>query len=129
LSAYGNFISNTADGMTTGDPVTLNTSLNETPVGMTFAGDTPTVTVTVPGVYRIDYRVSVASGTGAVVSLLQNGTAITGSSINVLANNSTVSGVAVVPLVADNTIAIGTSGVAVTLAGGTNAFLNIMRIA
>ena len=129
LAAYGTFVSNTGQTVTDG-PVNLHAALSVAPVGMSFTAGTTTVTVLNPGVYRIEYRIRIASGTGASMVLLQGGTAVPNSSVAVLVGNSELSGVATVTAIENDTIAIGITGAETVLAAtGTNAFLNILQIA
>ena len=129
LAAYGTFVSNTGQTVTDG-PVNLHAPLTTTPVGITFTPPTTSVTVLNAGIYRIEYRIRIASGTGASMVLLQGGTAVPNSSVAVLVGNSELSGVATVTAIENDTIAIGITGAETVLAAtGTNAFLNILQIA
>jgi len=130
LAAYGTFVSTGTQSHTTGTSVALNAPLG-TVLGMTHNAGDATVSVTGPGVYRIDYRVSTTTGTDtdAVISLVRNTQIVPNSGIVTGEAIGEVSGVAIITLDANDSIAIGTSASAVTLPAGTSAFLEIIRIA
>jgi len=128
LSAYGTFVSTTAQSVS-GSNVAFNTVLNATPVGMEL--DTGAVSVTSTGTYRVNYRVSTATGTvlGAVVSLRNGTTDVPNSGITVRSEMSDISGVATVVLTAPGTFTIAVSPQTIALPEGNNAMLDIIRIA
>jgi len=128
LSAYGTFVSTTAQSVS-GSNVAFNTVLNATPVGMEL--DTGAVSVTSTGTYRVNYRVSTATGTvlGAVVSLRNGTTDVPSSGITVRSEMSDISGVATVVLTAPGTFTIAVSPQTIALPEGNNAMLDIIRIA
>jgi len=130
LAAYGTFVSTGTQNHTTGTSVALNAPLG-TVLGMTHTAGDATVSVTGPGVYRIDYRVSTTTGTDtdAVISLVRNTQIVPNSGIVTGEAIGEVSGVAIITLAANDSIAIGTSASAVNLPAGTSAFLEIIRIA
>jgi len=98
----------------------------------TFPSST-TVTLTAAGVYRIDYRILV--GTAEVppavtpsIELELNGAAVPSSAL-LLASAAEVAGVAVVSTTAGTTVALRVTGSNINLPTGTNAFLDIIKIA
>ena len=128
LSAYGTFVSTTAQSVS-GSNVAFDTVLNATPVGMEL--DAGVVSVTGTGTYRVNYRVSTATGTvlGAVVSLRNGTTDVPNSGITVRSEMSDISGVATVVLTAPGTFTIAVSPQTIALPEGNNAMLDIIRIA
>lgn len=128
LSAYGTFVSTTPRVISVGGAIPLDAALSTTS-GLSFtAGDT-TVTAQTAGVYQVVYSVRSTVGVGATVQLLVNGTAVPNSSMSVVVDVGQRSGFATLTLSENDTVAIGTAGLAITLAPSTNAFLSLMRIA
>ncbi len=107
----------------------MDATLSNPPVGMSFVPGGTTVTVNQSGVYRIDYRVHTTAGIGTALRLLINGVPLANSDLFLLLDIGQRSGVADVSLNAGDTVAIGTSGFSILLASGTNAFLELIKIA
>lgn len=128
LASYGTFISNTARVIALGDDVILD-KVQTTSAGLTFTAGGSTVTVQNAGVYQVVYSIRSTAAIGATVNLLVNGTAVPDSGLVALVDTAQRSGFATVTLAADDTLAIGTSGVSVSLGAGANAFLNIIQVA
>ena len=96
---------------------------------MAFTAGDSVVTVSVAGVYNIVYSVRTTVAVGASISLLVNGASVPGSSLVAAVDISQRTGYATLSLAAGDTVGIGTGGIAVTLGAGTNAFLNLARVA
>ena len=126
--SYGTFISDTSKIIAFGGNVSLDAIL-DTSSGLTFTAGGSTVTVQNAGVYHIVYSVVTVISVGATFSLMINGTALTNSGLVAVVDVSQRTGYATVTLAAGDTVAIGISGVAVTLGAGTNAFLSLTQLA
>jgi len=134
FAAYGTYISigTGTGGVAVNSLIQWSNVLSEEPVGMgTTTSPSTTVTLTNAGVYRIDYRIIVALITGtdnASIELELNGIAVPNSAV-LLTNNIEISGVAVVSTAANTTVALRVIGNNITMPLGTNAFLDIIKIA
>lgn len=129
--AFGSFISDVPRQIPLDGSIIWDATLAEAPVGMSFTPGGTAVTVQADGIYRIDYRLYVASGagTGVVMQLLINGVALANSQLDLLQNLSERCGIAFVTLGASDTVSIGTLGAILMLPSGANAFLELMKIA
>jgi len=132
FAAYGTYISSGIAPIATGALIEWNNYLSEEPIGMEASLPSATVTLTTAGVYRIDYRVLVGAaiiGGTPSIQLELNGTAVLNSAL-ILAENLEISGVAVVSTAEEGTsVALRVTGHTTYLAPGTNAFLDIIKIA
>ena len=128
MAAYGTFESIAPRIITVGGPVILD-MVQTTGLGLAFTPGTSSVTVAAAGVYRVMFSVKTTLAIGATIRLLVNGAAVPGSSLEALADISQRTGYATLTLAAGDTLEIGTTGVAVTLAAGANAFLDIVKVA
>jgi hypothetical protein len=94
------------------------------------------ITITVPGVYEINYEttMSAALGTTVTTAVRQNGTNIPGATTSRLLSvgvNSLFSGSTIVTLAAGDVIDMAVSAliaVGVTLGGGTSAVLTVKKL-
>lgn len=127
LAAYGTFVSTTARTVLLGSNIILD-AVDTPSSNLTFTPGTTTVTATTTGVYQINFSVQTTLGVGAAVTLSVNGTAVPNTTVNILVATGTIHGTATVSLTSGNTISLAVSGVTLTLASGTNTFLNILRI-
>ncbi|MCC8123569.1 MAG: hypothetical protein LIO58_08505 [Oscillospiraceae bacterium] len=127
LSAYGAFVSNTVRTVTAGGQVILDAQ--SAGRGVSFTSGSSAVTIATAGVYVIDYSVRTVAGTGATIHLLVNGTAAANSNLVLETAASQATGFTILSLAAGDTVSIGVTGTNVTLAGGTNAFLNLLCVA
>lgn len=126
-------------------PQTLNLTLGGTtqlPMPSTMPSDAVTytpansITITVPGVYEINYEttMSAALGTTVTTAVRQNGTNIPSATVSRLLSvgvNSLFSGNTIVTLAAGDVIDMAISAliaVGVTLGSGTSALLTVKKL-
>lgn len=127
LSSYGTYVSTTARTISLGGDVILD-SVQNTSAGLTFTPGQATVTVQNAGDYYIVYSVRTTVAVGATISLQVNGSDVPNSGLSALVDTTQRTGYATVTLAAGDTVSIGTSGVAVSLATGANAFLSLTQL-
>ena len=132
FAAYGTYISIGAGAVGTNTFIQWNTSLSEEPIGMEATLPSSTITLAAAGVYRIDYRIivglAIPGGTPSI-ELVLNGEAVPNSAI-LLADTAEIAGVAVVSTTGENTsVVLRVTGNDINVAPGTNAFLDIIKIA
>jgi len=132
FAAYGTYISTGARTVSVNALITWSYSLSEEPIGMEATLPSTTVILTTAGVYRIDYRIIVGPriiGENASIELVLGGTTVLNSAV-LVTDNVEIAGVAVVSTAAEDTsVALRVIGNAVNLPAGTNAFLDIIKIA
>lgn len=128
LGAYGTFASTTPRVIALGGTIPLDANLS-TASDLSFTPGSSSVTVLTAGVYQVVYSVRSTLGLGSAISLLVNGIAVPNSSLSVVVDAGQRTGIATLNLAANSRVEIGTSGASLTLASGTNAFLNLLRIA
>ncbi len=114
--------------MTADSPLILDLPFEEY-TGITFVEGETFVTVEQSGVYRIHYNIKTVIANGATLQLLVNDELVENSGIPMLLDVADRTGVCTRILQADDTVSIRIVGTNVTLAPGTNAFLDLIRLA
>jgi hypothetical protein len=100
-------------------------------VNITHTAGTTTVTVTIAGVYQIDYSVSITAGVGAVIALAVNGTVDPSTPVPALVATGVLSGTAMLTLAAGDVITLRNNSatpLVLTLAPNVGAQLNLILV-
>ena len=135
FAAYGTYISTGATPVGAGSSIVWRNFLSVAPVGLVANLPIDTVTLVTAGVYRIDYRIlggpvfATAPPQDASIELMLGGTAVPNSAF-IVAEGIELAGVAVVSTASEDTsVALRVTGNGFNLPPGTNAFLDILKIA